>query len=393
MKVLYTNFHTSTGTGGHTSYVLSLARILSHRHDVLVAAPQGSALHRRAGEVPGVKVYAQSFPNRIHHLFHAARRLRDLISREKVELVHVNGSADHRLAMLATLGMGARRPRIVFTKHNDRPIARLSGWLRANFGTDHAIGVCEFARRMLADSPYRSCSLSTIGNGVDTGYYAPDAPGKDAQALRARLLRHPDRRILLGSNAGTDDYKGWLDMVEAVSRLPQDLRAQVQIALAGAPLSDSQRARIDELGMRDHVTWVGRLEDVRAFIGALDLGFVLSYSIETISFACREMMSMGKPVVVSSHGGLPENITPYVDGWVVPERDVGRLTLLLEHLLPRPALLPEAGAAARRKCVQSFRVERFVQLTEQAYARALGQEDTATVPAATSDLGDAPVAR
>ncbi|ALM84015.1 glycosyltransferase [Bordetella sp. N] len=392
MKVLYTNFHTSTGTGGHTSYVLSLARALSHRHDVMVAAPQGSALHRRAGEVPGVRVYAQSFPNRVHHVVRAAMRLRGLIAREKVELVHVNGSSDHRLAMLATLGMGARRPRIVFTKHNDRPISRVGGWLRASFGTDHAIGVCDFARRMLADSPYRRCKLSTIGNGVDTRYFAPDAPGKDAQALRARLLRHPDRRFLLGSNAGTDDYKGWLDMVEAVSLLPEDLRKQIQIALAGAPLSESQLARIEELGMREHVTWVGRLEDVRAFIGALDIGFVLSYRIETISFACREMMSMGKPVVVSSHGGLPENITPYVDGWVVPERDAGRLTLLLDHLLRRPSLLPDAGAAARRKCEQSFRVERFVQLTEQAYASALGQEEI--VPAqAGSDLGDAPVAR
>ncbi|WP_454691071.1 glycosyltransferase [Achromobacter aloeverae] len=391
MKVLYTNFHTSRGTGGHTSYVLSLARALARRHEVLVAAPPGSALHRRAGEVPGVRVYAQSFPNRFYRLFQAALRLRGVIARERVELVHVNGSADHRLAILATLGMGAQRPRIVFTKHNDRPISRFGGWLRASFGTDHAIGVCDFACRMLADSPYQRCPLSTIGNGVDTRYFAPDAPGGEAGALRARLLRRPGRRFLLGSNAGTDDYKGWLDMVEAVSRLPPALRDQVQIALAGAPLSDSQRARIDALGMREHVTWAGRLEDVRTFIGALDMGFVLSYRVETISFACREMMAMGKPVVVSSHGGLPENITPYVDGWVVPERDAGHLARLLEHLLARPALLPEAGAAARRKCEQSFRLDRFVQLTEQAYARALGREALATP--AQGGLGDASAAR
>ncbi len=390
MRVLYTNFHTSAGTGGHTSYVLSLARMLSPRHDVLVAAPPGSALLRRAGDVPGVRAYAQTFPNRIHLVYPAALRLRRLIERERVDVVHVNGSADHRLAILATLGMGKRRPRIVYTKHNDLPISRVGGWLRASFGTDHAIGVCDFARRMLAESPYRRCPISAIGNGVDTRHFAPDAHGDDVSALRARLLRQPGRRFLVGSNAGTDDYKGWLDMVEAVSRLPDDLRQQVQIALAGAPLSERQQARIDELQMRDHVTWVGRLDDVRPFIGALDMGFVLSYGIETISFACREMMSMGKPVVVSSHGGLPENITPYIDGWVVPERDTGRLMQLLEHLLARPALLTEAGAAARRKCEESFRVERFAQLTEHAYSCALGEEQDTL---AQNDLGDARAAR
>ena len=41
------------------------------------------------------------------------------------------------------------------------------------------------------------------------------------------------------------------------------------------------------------------LEQIDALLaGRLDAGFVLSHDIETISFACREMMAMGKPVLV-----------------------------------------------------------------------------------------------
>ena len=378
VRLLYTNFHTGAGAGGHTVYVLSLARQFAGRHDVLVAAPAGSALLRLAGAIPGVRAYAQAFPNRPHLLFAAARRLRQLIVSQRVELVHVNGSADHRLVMLATLGMGARRPRIVFTKHNDIPVSPVSGWLRASFGTDYAIAVCQFARKVLQASPYRACPLATIANGVDTQHFTPQVPAA-VDDLRARLLAHPQRRILLGSNAGTDDYKGWLDMVEAVALLPPALRDEVQIALAGAPLKECQRARVDALGMAGHVTWAGQLDDVRGFIAALDIGFVLSYRIETISFACREMMAMGKPVVVSSHGGLPENITPDVDGWVVPERDAAHLAHLLEGLLPYPQRWREAGVAARRKCEQRFRIERFAHATEQVYAAVLGAAP-ATVP-------------
>lgn len=371
MKVLYTNFHTGSGTGGHTVYVLSLAKALAERHQVTVAAPEGSALYRRAAELPGVTVYAQPFPNRPLYLWRAAARLRALIAAEGIELIHVNGSSDHRLAILATLGMGRKRPRIVFTKHNDIPIASFGAWLRASVGTDHTIGVCDFAKRILADSPYRRRPMSTISNGVDTRYFSP-AQRLDATALRQSLCRRPECKVLLGSNAGTDDYKGWMDVVEAVSRLPADIRGTVQVALAGAPLNDEQRGRIAALGMAEQVTWAGRLEDVRTFIAALDLGFVMSYRIETISFACREMMAMGKPVIVSSQGGLPENITPGVDGWVVPKRNVEKLTTLLEGILRQPEQLPDAGVAARRKCEQSFRLERFVQRTEHVYETVLG---------------------
>ena len=41
MKILYTNFHAGDG-GGHTTYLASLARALSPRHQVFMAAPAGS---------------------------------------------------------------------------------------------------------------------------------------------------------------------------------------------------------------------------------------------------------------------------------------------------------------------------------------------------------------
>ena len=50
----------------------------------------------------------------------ALRRLRALVRKERFDVIHVNGSADHRLCMLATMGMGAKRPFIVYTQHNDR---------------------------------------------------------------------------------------------------------------------------------------------------------------------------------------------------------------------------------------------------------------------------------
>jgi hypothetical protein len=43
------------------------------------------------------------------------------------------------------------------------------------------------------------------------------------------------------------------------------------------------------------VRFEGLLADVRLAIAACDAGFVLSYAVETILIACRDMMAVGKP--------------------------------------------------------------------------------------------------
>src|ERR1700752_4036664 len=119
MKLLYTNFHDGDG-GGHPPYVVAPARALAARHEVHVAAPAGSRLLREAQALPGVHAVAQEFPNGLKKLrarMRAQNALAALLRAHAFDLVHVNGSADHRLVMAALHGL-RRRPRVVLTKHN-----------------------------------------------------------------------------------------------------------------------------------------------------------------------------------------------------------------------------------------------------------------------------------
>ena len=99
---------------------------------------------------------------------------------------------------------------------------------------------------------------------------------------------------------------------------------------------------------------------------------MLSYAVETISFACREMMAMGKPVLVSDYAGLPENIDPGVDGWVAKTRDIAAIAQALRAILERRSDLPAMGHAARAKAVREFDLSQFVEGTEAAYSTMLG---------------------
>ncbi|MHA6205791.1 glycosyltransferase family 4 protein [Dyella soli] len=368
MKLLYTNFHDGDG-GGHTTYIRALASALAAHHEVHVAAPPGSRLNREARMLPGVFVLDQPFPNGLNR-WKARRRARAQLAQylraHAFDLVHVNGSADHRLVLSA---MPPQHPALVWTKHNSKPVRGLGHWLRAR-RTDQVIAVCEYTRQELAHTAYRRCRLDTVHNGVDVEHWAP-WPAEDARAERRRWSGGDEGVLLLGSNAGTASYKGWMDLLEALASLPPATRERVRVVIAGVPPTAPEREQVAALGLSGQVVFPGVLTDARAMIASLDAGFVLSYDVETISFACREMMAMGKPVLLSRYAGLPENIQAGVDGWLVPPRDRAAIAEAVTRLLEQRASLPAMGAAAREHASRDFGLPLFVARTEMVYERLL----------------------
>ncbi len=366
MRILYTNFHGGSG-GGHTTYIRELARALAGRHEVHVAVPGSSTLFAQASRLPGVHVLDQPFPNGLHRIrqrAQAVRQLRDYLRHHRFDIVHVNGSADHRITLAALRGLHPR-PSVVLTKHNTKTMSGPQHVWRAHWHTSKVIAVCAYVQRLLEASPYRVCHPQIVYNGVDTDHFQP-WPVEAANAQR-RALGIPDDALLIGSSAGTADYKGWTDLIAALQRLPDGERTRIHVLLAGNPPCADQLALLDAAGLRAQFHFPGLLEDVRPTIAALDAGFVLSYRVETISFACREMMAMGKPVMVTDYAGLPENIHAGEDGWIVPVHGHAAMAATLQAMLHDRAQLQPMGASARTHAVAEFGLERFVNATEAIY--------------------------
>lgn len=371
MKILYTNFHAGDG-GGHTTYLASLARALSPRHQLFMAAPAGSRILRVVRQeriAEPVEIAFSSGLATLGRQWADLRTLRGLMARHGIDIVHANGARDHRVVMEAAAGL-PRRPKLVFTKHNSKPSTTLGNAVRARWGTDRVIAVSAHTRQMLLDSPYRRCPIDVVHNGVDLQRFAPVA-SPEAVALRERWTGDPDALVLV-SNAGTDDHKGWIDLARAIATLPEPIRGKVHMAVAGREPNPRLVAEVDELGVGAQVHFAGLLEDIRPFVASGDAGFVLSYDVETISFACREMMAMGKPVMVSDYAGLPENITHGRNGWIVPVRNVAAIAAQVAELYAMRAALPAVGEAARAQAVAAFGLETFSALTEASYAAVLG---------------------
>ena len=156
-----------------------------------------------------------------------------------------------------------------------------------------------------------------------------------------------------------------------MTHLPEGLRQRFHIVVAGNRPDPENLARVESLGMTQQVSFPGLVDDVRSVLAAGDLGFVLSYK-EALSFACRELMALGLPALVTRVGGLPENLIENESGWIVPAKSPAQIALILAKILEQPDLLGQMGHLARQHAVAHFQRTDFVQLTLKAYQAEAG---------------------
>ncbi len=369
MKILFTNFHGRNG-GGHVTYIVNLLRGLCTEHLLTVATPASSRLFRLAQTIPGVRVLDMSFSTRPSSWLGPRAQLRALIKQERFDVIHANGSADHKQVMLALLGM-MKRPRVILTKHNDHATSSFGHQMRATLATDRVIAVSDHVLGLLSTSAYRRCGLVTVRHGIDTDFFSPVC---EAEKLRLRsqyIGPGLEDKIIFGSAGGTDYEKGWLDLVAAVASLPQEQRARIHLVVAGDLPNEAKLAQVQALGMTGQVSFPGLIDDVRPVLAGCDAGFVLSYQ-EALSFACRELMALGLPVLVTRVGGLPENLTDGEQGWIVPVQDPPAIARVLMQILANPQQLKSMGHLARARAVDEFNLTDFVANTMSVYQSTLG---------------------
>ncbi|BBB15451.1 putative glycosyl transferase [Candidatus Rickettsiella viridis] len=366
MRLLFCNFHEANG-GGQDSYLLSLIKTLQAHHSVALACPPSSRLYLTLQQkVPCFAINYKALFRQGRSLFKQLYAFKQWVEKQAIDIIHVNGSADHR-AVLLIYPFLKHRPKLVLTKHNALRI-KWGAWLRMRYFTDAIIAVSQSTEQHLLQAGIPLALIQTIPNGIDTHFYQPISTEQKKQLRQQHGLSMDD--FILVSSAGTADCKNWPSLIAAIAALPAKLKNKINVIIAGKTPLPQQMQAIHPFNLNAQIIFTGLLADTRQWMRLGDVGFVLSNAEETISFACREMMAMGLPVIVSNYGGLPENVTDEVDGWIVPVNDIPALTQCLVRLLKQTDLTPIAQHA-RERAVKHFDKAVFIQSTLKLYQRLI----------------------
>jgi L-malate glycosyltransferase len=364
MKILYTNFHPGNG-GGHTTYLTYLFRnLLISKVSVFIAAPKSSKLNQDLNQNYPERVFNIDFPSKLKEISSIVRNtklLAKIISKCDIDIVHVNGNPDHKIVLLCKFFYRFNFL-IVRTKHNSLPVKQnfFAKKLFVKY-TDHLIVVSNYQYKQITDISLAN-KTSVIHNGVDLTHYKPMQ--KSSKLIKQFRISEGD--LVLVSVAGTALHKGWYLLVEAVSRLDQSYIDKIKIIIAGNyPSEQVVEKYVNQLNLQNNVIFTGFINDVRNLISIADIGFVLSTGVETISFACREMMAMGVPVLVSDYTGLSENIINGRDGWVVNNNSIKEIEIFIKDVVNIDQA--KFSGFAYQKAQNEFGLEKFLDKTINIY--------------------------
>lgn len=174
------------------------------------------------------------------------------------------------------------------------------------------------------------------------------------------------------------ERKGVTHLVEAVRRLPADVRAHLTIVGEG-PERSNLEAQVAQENLAERVTVRGRvsaaeLRDAYAGSSVLVLPSIVDARSDTegLGVVLLEAMAYGVPVIASDIGGIPDIVVNAESGLLVPPGDASALSHALLLLARDSALAARLADAGRRRVREQFSWPSITARWEECYAAAAG---------------------
>ncbi|HXF74030.1 MAG TPA: glycosyltransferase, partial [Actinomycetota bacterium] len=180
----------------------------------------------------------------------------------------------------------------------------------------------------------------------------------------------PDGVPVVATVANFKIHKGHRHLLEAASIVRRSL-PEARFVLAGVgPTEPRVREQAAALGLDGSVVFAGLRDDAPRIAAASDL-FVLPSEREGLPIALLEAMALGRAVVATRIGGIPEVVEEGRQGILVPPRDPAALAEAILALLGDPGRRARMGEEARRRAAD-FDLRRAVRRIEDVYEELLG---------------------
>jgi len=160
----------------------------------------------------------------------------------------------------------------------------------------------------------------------------------DRGAMR-REVGVPADAPLIGMIGRIVPWKGQHIFIEAFARLHQAHPRAMAVIVGQADTSQGEqylhelKLQINELGIGDHVIWLGHRRDVPQILATLDMLVHCSVTPEPFGRVIIEGMAAGAPVIASAGGGAEEIVENDVNGLLTPPGDVAALTAAMKRIL------------------------------------------------------------
>jgi len=220
---------------------------------------------------------------------------------------------------------------------------------------EQVVAISQCVADFLHANGFSSNRIATIHNGIDAERWRKSVTGRN---VRTELGLTEDDRILLMAA----QFAPWKRHEDAISAMPHILQRAptARLVLAGSDLWEAHadldahlRAYAEQLGLGDKVIFAGQCDYVSDLMSAAEL-LLMPSDAEPFGRVAIEAMALGKPVVGTRAGGLPEVVSDGKTGLLVVPRFPESLADACLRLLENTSLARRLGEAGRERVEATF---------------------------------------
>ncbi|EPY01428.1 glycosyltransferase family 4 protein [Magnetospirillum fulvum] len=337
----------------------------SHGHSVWLATPADGQTWARA-EAEALPLIDFDFDRPWRPS--SVREFRRLVIGRGIELIDTHVTRDAKVAATCLDLCAVVRSRHVNQPLKSSPIRRMQ-W---RLGADHIITVADCTRAALvADGLADPRRATAIGGWADDSFFAAAAPLERA-TMRAALGVPADAFVWLCVGMIRPD-KGQDHLLDALARLDAGGRRPTLVIVGSATAECAeydQALRTRAAAFGDRVVFTGYRDDVAVLMRTADAVVIPSLT-EAQPRVAVQAFAVGRPVVASEVGGVPEIVTAGETGWLVPAADPAALADAMAAVMDdRPRA---AAIASRARCLAetTMRFDHRMEQTLATYRAAL----------------------
>jgi glycosyltransferase involved in cell wall biosynthesis len=289
-------------------------------------------------------------------------RLRRVIRRERVSIVHAQSGHTMALAALASLGTGAK---IVFARRVTTPLRanRPTRWKYAR--ADRLISVSKAGVEGLLRAGVSPERVRVVPSGVPLSKLAK--PATTELLASFGVPAGAPLAVLVASLSAAKDPSTFVRAIQVARREVPALHA---LLVGDGPLRDSLAAEISSLGLDGFVHLTGFRTDPESLEAAASVVVLTSKSLEGTPGVLLDALALGIPIVTTNVGGVPEVIEDGISGLILPIGDADALGRAIARVLLDAPLAARLSAGARARAPK-FSIENTVNSTMVVYRELL----------------------
>lgn len=166
--------------------------------------------------------------------------------------------------------------------------------------------------------------------------------------------------------------KGILNLVEAINNIPG-----ARLIIAGdGPERENIQAYIKEHNLENRITLLGYLNqnDIRENIRKCRFVAVPSIWYENCPYSILETMEIGKPIIGSRIGGIPELIQDGINGFTYEHNDVSELTNKLIKMFSNDEIIKQFSKNSKQIFIENYSAEAYYNKLMTVYNKYINTD-------------------